>query len=166
MSEALVLCRFLQNMESFQCVDGSIIPETQEGDLVPLPVDHAGVLAEKGAVEILSSVDKMKSLAEFEQRHPDFFPVGYPVEQKLIYNEKIEAKNKDNKTRQKEKFKNLDDTVEQKQRERADDKKQQELKGIIVLPGCHNDGSICGYAGMTECPGNCAQRKKSKEAQL
>jgi hypothetical protein len=49
----LVRCRFVRAETSFMCIDGSTIPNTEAGDIVSVPMPHATVLQEKGAVVIL-----------------------------------------------------------------------------------------------------------------
>ena len=50
----VVPCRFVRGLDAFMGIDGSIIPETKDGDIVTIPMVQAKVLEKRGAVVILS----------------------------------------------------------------------------------------------------------------
>lgn len=63
----------------------------------------------------MSAAADLIQLQVFEQKHPDFFPQGTPQEEKLKHIQKIQAKQNDDRLRQIESSRKLDDEVETKQ---------------------------------------------------
>jgi putative DNA primase/helicase len=84
------------------CVDGSTIPKTEAGDIVTLPIAHAKVLQEKGAVVILSeSIPITTPAPEPLETKPESSPEHIPswgwidlTHHTLMLRENIETKQK------------------------------------------------------------------------
>lgn len=98
-----------------------------------------------------------KELCDFEAAHPDFFPEGMPLEQKIAYLDGVHRKQKETTDQKRETFRKLDEMTEAKSAEREFEHELDEIrqKAVQILKSGNSlefllEGFRMNHAGHEE----------------